>query len=244
MHTFHNFFFVARLLLKSVHINFNKSDIKPHWFFYFAILNSLLCIAGETALVIHNFRKGVDFVKSIYIMWCCIAMTLAMIKTSDLLLRSAELKQFMGELEKLYPSIDDETKIKMHLKQINSFVIRYMIVFGALTLTYTIISYVKTDTVYKNGIYWRFDFIYPMLYPFDPYKHPIFEICHIAHQGAAYFTTFGIAAVDSLLYYLISYTCIHFYKFSAQFRRLEVSDKKTEKQIIVNLVEEHKEFIE
>lgn len=242
-YSFHDFFLIPRLVLKSVCLNFDKSDLKPHWIFYFAISSILFCITGELALIISNYRNGVDIVKGMFLMWCCVTMTLGMIKTLDLVRRSKQLKQFMGELEELFTSIGDESKIRMYLNGINSLIIGYVIIYCVAASIFTIFCFSKAGSVYKNGIYWRFDFMYPMLYPFDPYKHPIFEICYMTHQIAAYFATFGVIAVDSLLYFLISYLCIHFYKFSKKFRRLDVPDRSFEKQTIVHLVEEHKNFI-
>lgn len=101
----------------------------------------------------------------------------------------------------------------------------------------------RVESKVVNGIRWKFDFVYPMLLPFDPYQHWIFELVHIIQQSAAYFTVLAINASDIFLYCLINYFCIHYDCLAQEMSQIETHNRETEQQMIVHIVEEHKKYI-
>lgn len=244
--SFYDFLYVGRFLLKLIFLRLNESDLRPHWMFFIAIANVLFCIITEFAQAISNLTNEIHFIASILGLWYCIVKSLAVFKTCEIVMRKGELKQFLNEMNDIFPKIVNshgEFKLRKILKQFTISMWFYVFTFIVLILVFTLMNFIRVESKVVNGIHWKFDFVYPMLLPFDPYQHWIFELVHIIQQSAAYFTIFAINASDALLYCLINYFCIHYDCLAQEISQTKTQNRETEQQMIVHIVEQHKKYI-
>lgn len=243
--SFSDFTYLGRFLLKFIFLQWNESDLRPHCIFYIAVANVLFCMITQFAQVLSNLINEIHFVGSILGLWYCIVMSLAVIKSCEIVMRKREFKQFLAEMNEIFPKIlkvNGEFNLRQNLKEFTIFMQLCVFMYIILSFAFTMINLMKLESKVVNEIHWQIDFIYPMLLPFDPYQHGIFELIQIVQQSATYFTLCAIMASDTLLYCLINYFCIHYDYLAGKMSQIETSDTETEQQMIVHIVEEHKTY--
>lgn len=244
--SFYDFTYLARFLLKFIFLQSNESDLKPHWMFYIVVANVSFSVVTESAQAISNLMNQIHFAGNIFGLWYCIVKSLGVIKTCEIVNRKREFKQFMDEMNEIFPKIskaNGEFNLRKNLKEFTISIWLCVFMCIILSLGFTMVNLMKTESKDVNGIHWQIDFMYPMLLPFDPYQHGIFELLHIAQLSATYFTLFAILASDTLLYCLINNFCIHYDCLAQEISQTETKNTETEQQMIVHIVEEHKTYI-
>lgn len=244
--SFYDFTYLGRFLLKFIFVRSNKSDLRPHWMFNIAIAILLLAIITEFAQDLSNLINDIHYLSSIIGLWDCLLKSLAIVKACEIVMRKREFKELMDEMDGLFPKIlnmKGEFNLRKNLKEFTNFMALCALTCMMLTLMFTVMNLMRVESKDVNGIHWQIDFIYPILLPFDPYQHGIFELVHIFQQLAAYFAFFSITGSDALLYCLINYFCIYYDFLAQQISQIDTQNTKTEQQIIVHIVEEHEKCI-